>query len=101
SSRSGSRRGAAEMRRPNISWPEWIDIRVVLAFIGLLIGIGLLLGAINAGKTNNKASSAKVQSGQAKKRSNVAVGGAIAVNQKVNRVITCVLDRKRTAAQRA
>lgn len=89
------------MRRPRFSWPEWIDLRVLAAFAGLLIGVGLFIGALNTGHTENKADKAQTQGKKAERKAKVATGGVVGVNAKVNRIVRCVLNRKLSSAEHA
>jgi len=88
-------RGRFEGLKPLATVPN------LAALTALAVSMALLVASCQSNKSQSTAKSAKTESQTAKKRSNVAVGGAVAVNAKVNRVITCVLDRKRTAVERA
>ena len=89
------------MRRPNISWPDWIDFRVAAAFVGLLIAIALLIGALNTGHTDKKATQAKTQSGQAKRRSTAAAAGTLVLRDRLAKMGRCLLRKGLTTQERA
>ena len=89
------------MRRPNLSWPQWIDFRVAIAFVGLLIAVALLVGALNTGHTDKKATQAKTQSGKAQRRSTAAAAGTLVLRDRLAQMGRCLLRKGLTSQQRA
>ena len=73
----------------------------LLPALGVILLLALLVNSCAVNRTKTTASTAKQQSGQAKRRSTVAVGGAVAVNQKVNRIVRCVLNRNLSPREHA
>src|SRR3954454_889564 len=89
------------MRRLDIHWPDWIDFRVVAAFVALLIGVGLLIGALNTGHTDRKADSAKKESATAKRRSTGAAAGTVILRNRLSKMGRCLLRKGLTPQARA
>jgi hypothetical protein len=89
------------MRRPDIHLPKWITPPVCAAFVALLIGIGLLVGALNTGHTDKKADSAKKESRTAKRRATAAVALSVGQRNKARDMVLCLLNTHKTNSERA
>jgi hypothetical protein len=89
------------MRRPKLSWPPWIDFRVAVAGVGLLIALALFIGALNTGHTDKKADKAKQESATAKKRSTGAAAGTLILRNRLALMGRCLLRKGLTPQARA